>query len=57
MTALDDVLKLLPQMVDHKRILVQLRNSLDNVRLETVREMGKHFNYYSEHTNTTQNTD
>ena len=40
-TAVDDVIKFLPQMVDHPKVLHKLRHSLERERLETVREMGK----------------
>ena len=39
-TAVDDVIKFLPQMIAHPKILKKLRNALEHERLQTVREMG-----------------
>ena len=39
-TAVDDVIKFLPQMITHPKILKKLRNALEHERLQTVREMG-----------------
>jgi sodium/hydrogen exchanger 10/11 len=39
-TAVDDVVKYLPQMVDHPKVLHKLKTVLERERLETVREMG-----------------
>ncbi|CAG7734240.1 unnamed protein product [Allacma fusca] len=39
-TAVDDVIKFLPQMVDHPKVLQKLKHALMRERLETVREMG-----------------
>ncbi|CAG7734239.1 unnamed protein product [Allacma fusca] len=40
MTAVDDVIKFLPQMVDHPKVLHKLKHALERERLEAVREMG-----------------
>lgn len=42
-TAIEDVLKFLPQMVEHPRVLAKLKSAMDNERLETIRALGKHF--------------
>lgn len=39
-TALDDVQKFLPQIVEHPRILLKFKNSLENQRVGVVKEMG-----------------
>ena len=39
-TAVDDVLKFLPQMVEHPRVLAKLKTALENERLETIRALG-----------------
>ncbi|CAG7822907.1 unnamed protein product [Allacma fusca] len=39
-TAAEDVIKYLPQMVDHPKVMHKLKNVLERERLETVREMG-----------------
>ena len=40
-TAVDDVIKYLPQMVENPKVLHKLKHVLERERLETVREMGK----------------
>lgn len=39
-TAVDDVIKFLPQMIPHPKVLNRLRTALEHERLQTVREMG-----------------
>ncbi|CAG7640037.1 unnamed protein product [Allacma fusca] len=39
-TAVDDVIKFLPQMISHPKLLRKLKNALEHERLQTVREMG-----------------
>ncbi|ODM92698.1 Sodium/hydrogen exchanger 10, partial [Orchesella cincta] len=39
-SALDDVQKFLPQMVDHPRVLLKFKWNLENQRVEVVRKMG-----------------
>ena len=41
-TAVDDVIKFLPQMIPYPKILHRLRTALEHERLQTVREMGMH---------------
>jgi hypothetical protein len=40
-TAVDDVLKFLPQMVEHPRVLAKLKSALEHERLETIRGLGR----------------
>lgn len=40
-TALDDVLKFLPQIVEHPRVLHKLKAALEHERLEAIRALGQ----------------
>lgn len=39
--AIDDVLKVLKQMIDNSRVLEKIKTILERERVQTVREMGK----------------